>query len=213
MTLLGTGPSTPGQQDNLQVEGFVAGLVPQSLHLRSCLVTEDGQFRPRVPHYQSLLELVLQIPLYQISTSSQNVSQFQSVLLVFSPSPQPDPSYQTVTNEILLCSCLNFNQFALSFLALIPNKLFHYYTFLACKDTFFSPLKIYLFNVCEYTVAVFRQRALDPITDGCEPPCRCWELNSGPLEEQSVLLTSEPSLQPDGKLLILIITDFFCQPN
>jgi hypothetical protein len=24
----------------------------------------------------------------------------------------------------------------------------------------------------------------------------CWELNSGPLEEQSVLLTSEPSLQP-----------------
>jgi hypothetical protein len=36
----------------------------------------------------------------------------------------------------------------------------------------------------------------DLITDGCEPPCGCWELNSGPLEEQSVLLTSEPSLQP-----------------
>jgi hypothetical protein len=31
--------------------------------------------------------------------------------------------------------------------------------------------------------------------DGCEPPCGCWELNSGPLEEQSVLLTAEPSLQ------------------
>jgi hypothetical protein len=27
-------------------------------------------------------------------------------------------------------------------------------------------------------------------------PCGCWELNLGPLEEQSVLLTSEPSLQP-----------------
>ena len=27
------------------------------------------------------------------------------------------------------------------------------------------------------------------------PPCSCWELNSGPLEEQPVLLTSEPSLQ------------------
>jgi hypothetical protein len=26
----------------------------------------------------------------------------------------------------------------------------------------------------------------DPITDGCEPHCGCWELNSGPLEEQSV---------------------------
>ena len=40
------------------------------------------------------------------------------------------------------------------------------------------------------------QRAPDLITDGCEPPCGCWELNSGPLEEQSVLLTAEPSLQP-----------------
>jgi hypothetical protein len=34
------------------------------------------------------------------------------------------------------------------------------------------------------------------ITDGCEPPCGCWELNSGPSEEQSVLLPTEPSHQP-----------------
>ena len=33
------------------------------------------------------------------------------------------------------------------------------------------------------------------IADGCEPPCGCWKLNSGPLEEQSVPLTAEPSLQ------------------
>jgi hypothetical protein len=32
--------------------------------------------------------------------------------------------------------------------------------------------------------------------DGCEPPVRCWGLNSGSLEEQPVLLTAEPSLQP-----------------
>lgn len=32
-------------------------------------------------------------------------------------------------------------------------------------------------------------------TDGCELPCGCWELYPGPLEEQSVLLTAEPSLQ------------------
>ena len=37
--------------------------------------------------------------------------------------------------------------------------------------------------------------ASDPMTDGCELPCGCWDLNSGPLEEQSVLLTAEPSLQ------------------
>jgi hypothetical protein len=41
-----------------------------------------------------------------------------------------------------------------------------------------------------------QKRAWDPLTDGCEPPCGCWELNSGPVEEQSVLLTTEPSLQP-----------------
>jgi hypothetical protein len=40
------------------------------------------------------------------------------------------------------------------------------------------------------------QRASHLITDGCEPPCGSWELHSGPLEEQSVLLTAEPSLQP-----------------
>jgi len=38
-----------------------------------------------------------------------------------------------------------------------------------------------------------QKTASDPITDGCEPPCGCWELNSRSLEE---LLTTEPSLQP-----------------
>jgi hypothetical protein len=40
------------------------------------------------------------------------------------------------------------------------------------------------------------------ITDGCEPPCGCWYLNSWPLEEQPVLLTAEPSHQPNNVLLI-----------
>ena len=30
-------------------------------------------------------------------------------------------------------------------------------------------------------------RASDPMADGCEPPCGCSELNSGPLEEQSAI--------------------------
>ena len=41
---------------------------------------------------------------------------------------------------------------------------------------------------------------LDLIRDGCEPPCGCWDLNLGSLEEQSVLLTAEPSLQPRNVL-------------
>jgi hypothetical protein len=34
------------------------------------------------------------------------------------------------------------------------------------------------------------------IRDHCELPRRCWELNPDSLEDQSVLLTPEPSLQP-----------------
>jgi hypothetical protein len=66
-------------------------------------------------------------------------------------------------------------------------------------------LKIYLFIICKYTVAVFRHPRRDSviITDGCEPPCSCWDLNSGPSEEQSVLLTTEPSLQPAANVLKL----------
>ena len=45
------------------------------------------------------------------------------------------------------------------------------------------------------------------IIDGCEPPCGCWELNLGPLEEQSVLLTCEPSLQLPSLFLGCDIAD------
>ena len=38
-------------------------------------------------------------------------------------------------------------------------------------------------------------------SDSCELPCGCWELNQGSLEEQSVLLTTEPSLQPLDELI------------
>jgi len=55
-----------------------------------------------------------------------------------------------------------------------------------------------------------QKRASDSITDGCEPSCGCWELNSGPLEEQSVLLTAESHLQPSKSLLPLPIHTFIC---
>ena len=62
---------------------------------------------------------------------------------------------------------------------------------------FFKHLFIYYaYNILLVCMPAGQKRAPDPITDGCEPPCGFWELNSGPLEEQSVLLTAEPSLQP-----------------
>jgi hypothetical protein len=42
----------------------------------------------------------------------------------------------------------------------------------------------------------------NPILDGCQPLCCCWELNSGLLEEQLVLLSAKPSLQPALPVLI-----------
>ena len=60
--------------------------------------------------------------------------------------------------------------------------------------------KIFFFkmSVLSAYIPVSQKRALDPITDSCEPPCGYWELNSELLEEQPVLLSAEPPLQPHG---------------
>jgi hypothetical protein len=75
--------------------------------------------------------------------------------------------------------------------------------------SFFFPFlkKFYLFIICKYTVAVFRHQkwAPDLVMDGYEPPCGCWDLNSGPSEEQSVLLTVEPSLNPTKSFFLILI--------
>ena len=71
-------------------------------------------------------------------------------------------------------------------------------------SSFFFLRFIYLLHTlfCFTCMPAGQKRAPDPITGGCEPPCGCWELNSGPLEEQPVLLTSEPSLQPWSTLVL-----------
>jgi hypothetical protein len=52
--------------------------------------------------------------------------------------------------------------------------------------------------------ACLKRASYRPI-GGCEPPCGCWELNSGPLEEPLVLLTAEPSHQPQLCLIRLFL--------
>jgi len=66
-----------------------------------------------------------------------------------------------------------------------------------------GPFFIIIIIIYKYTVAVFRHSRRGyqmPTTDGCEPPRGCWDLNSEPQEEQSVLLATEPSLQPQELL-------------
>ena len=63
------------------------------------------------------------------------------------------------------------------------------------KKNFFSKRYIYyVYSSLSECVSADQKRAPDLIIGGYEPPCGCWELNSGPLKEQPVLLTSEPSL-------------------
>jgi len=64
---------------------------------------------------------------------------------------------------------------------------------------------IYLSYVCKYTVTLFRhtRRGHQISLQGwSELPWGCWELNSGPLEEQSGLLPTETSLKPRFFLVI-----------
>jgi hypothetical protein len=70
-----------------------------------------------------------------------------------------------------------------------PEDFFFLFLFVL---RFYLVLFIWVHCSCLQT---HKKSASDPITDGCESPCGFWELNSGLLEEQSVLLTAEPSLQ------------------
>ena len=79
---------------------------------------------------------------------------------------------------------------------------------------YFFLKKIYLFIIwviCS-CLQTLQKRASDLFTDGCEPPCGCRDLSSGPLEEQSVLLTMKPSPQPIKSLQAIkyfLIVQFF----
>ena len=70
--------------------------------------------------------------------------------------------------------------------------------------TSLASFSLYIFIYILYTMLVsmsayIPEEGIRPIIGGgCELPCGCWELNSGLLEEQSVVLTSEPSLQPSS---------------
>lgn len=76
------------------------------------------------------------------------------------------------------------------------SHIMQYLSFCTWIILFF--FKIYLFVIYKYCCCLqtHQKRASDLITDGCESLCGSWDLNSGPLEEQSVLLTTEPFFQP-----------------
>ena len=78
-------------------------------------------------------------------------------------------------------------------------------SFFFFKKIFTSLLSIQ-YSFCVY--AYWPEETQDLITDGCnEAPWFCQEMNSWPLEEQVILLTSEPSIQ------LLISSSFVSLPT
>lgn len=56
-------------------------------------------------------------------------------------------------------------------------------------------------GVCLVSTAMPKEASDSLKLDGYKLPCGCWELHSGPLEEQPGQLTTEPSLQTHGTFL------------
>ena len=77
---------------------------------------------------------------------------------------------------------------------IVPLNVLLLMTHRICIILLYHKYIFYIF-MC-YITCIFQKRASDPIIGGCEPPCGSWELNSELFEEHSVLLTTEPSLQP-----------------
>lgn len=51
-------------------------------------------------------------------------------------------------------------------------------------------------SVCAWCLAESVGSPRVGVTDGCKSSCACWESILDPLKEHTVLLTTEPSLQP-----------------
>jgi hypothetical protein len=56
---------------------------------------------------------------------------------------------------------------------------------------------------------VCQKRVLDHVRDGRKPPCGGRGSNSGPLEEQPVFSTAEPSLQPQNFIYFFLQSYLF----
>jgi hypothetical protein len=71
--------------------------------------------------------------------------------------------------------------------------VFQRFIFIMCTGVL--PARMSVYHLCN---TLGSQKSVESsgtgVTDSCEPPCGCWELNPEPLEEQPVFLTTEPSL-------------------
>lgn len=70
----------------------------------------------------------------------------------------------------------------------------YFFKFSFCGYDWFW-LHVYMCTMCMTGARRIRLPRTE-ITDGCKPPCQCWEPSPHPLQEQQAPLTTEPSPQP-----------------
>ena len=98
-------------------------------------------------------------------------------------------------HKVLLCCLCAHHHILCMYITNLKNSLILLSLRLKTNTFLFFLRFIYYMWIHCHCLQTHQKRASDPITDSFGPPCGCWELNSGPLEEKSVLLTTEPSLQ------------------
>jgi hypothetical protein len=98
----------------------------------------------------------------------------------------------------------------------MPLSVYHLNEFYIFKFYLFIYLNIiyllFLIPVHCSCLQTHQKRASDPITDDCEPPCSCWDLNSGPLEEQSSALKLW-AISSAPQILFIICVYVVCVPQ
>jgi hypothetical protein len=95
----------------------------------------------------------------------------------------PSETVSTVFIHICISGSLVFISYSIYFFlynAFLtpPPKCFVFLSFFFFKDLF-----IYFMKVHCNCLETLQKRAPNLVMDGCEPPCGCWDLNSGPSEE------------------------------
>lgn len=123
----------------------------------------------------------------------------------------PDPRWSLLDCKTV-CLLLYWDKsvFLLEFLcSLVMHSfgIFNFFVFFLsfCLQTKFVKIRFILFSV--FGVFAWNKCVSSSLETGIrgvyEWLCGCWALNLGPLEEQTVLLTPEPTLQPTNNNLLL----------
>lgn len=113
----------------------------------------------------------------------------------------------------MLLQChLIYNPLSFSAFVTLPSPFpLSTHLYFMCMDVLHAYMCVH--HICAWYLQMSEKSIRSPRISyrGCEPPCELWESNLGPLQQQSVFSTPEPSLQPLHIFFYMeLIEDIFC---